>query len=100
MLEAAGLRYGHHVNLEDAGPVLDADTDALLGLATARAWQWAASPLAVGSPPMLLMLHRADGWRAVRAAATVRAQRLLLPESTATSLGLLPGNEVWALPVP
>jgi arginine N-succinyltransferase len=38
VLQDAGLRYGHHVNLEDAGPVLEADTDALPGLASARRW--------------------------------------------------------------
>lgn len=100
VLEAAGLRYGHHVNVEDAGPVLDSDTDAMPGLTAARAWRWATSAHATGSPAMLLMLQHANGWRALRAAASVQGQRLLLTESTAASLGLLQDDEVWALPVP
>jgi arginine N-succinyltransferase len=98
VLEAAGLRYGHHVNLEDAGPVLDADTDALFGLAAARSWHWVAGPPAPGSPTMLLMRHQADGWRALCAAATVQGQHLLASEATAAGLGLAQDDEVWALP--
>jgi arginine N-succinyltransferase len=98
VLEAAGLRYGHHVNVEDAGPVLDADTDALHGLATARAWRWAASPHATGGAPMLLMLQTADGWRALRAGADAQGQRLLVTEDTAARLGLAQDDAVWALP--
>ena len=100
VLEAAGLRYGHHVNLEDGGPVLDADTDALPGLASARAWNWAASPQAAGSPAMLLLLHRADGWRAVRARAAVQGHRLLVTEATVARLDLAHGDAVWALAAP
>lgn len=30
VLEDAGLRYGHHVNLEDGGPILEAEVDDLI----------------------------------------------------------------------
>ncbi len=37
VLEAAGLRYAHHINLEDGGPVLEAEIDQMSQLRSMRA---------------------------------------------------------------
>ena len=50
-LEAAGLRYGHHVNVEDGGPVLEAQVNDLPLCAQARSLELCAedSPMPVAS---------------------------------------------------
>jgi arginine N-succinyltransferase len=49
-LEAAGLRYGHHVNVDDAGPVLEAECDQLPGVVQARVWRLQALDLPAPTP--------------------------------------------------
>ncbi len=102
LLEAAGLRYSHHVNLEDAGPVLEAETDQLAGLAAARAWPLgAASNLDPGQAAMAqawTVASAASPWRAVRARGSVRGAKLWLDAASLALLAARPGDTAWAAP--
>jgi len=98
VLEDAGLRYSHHVNVEDGGPVLEAMLDDLPGVATARRWTLAADAPPPGAPAMLLGTTGAT--RALRGAAQAMPGphgKLRVALATRQRLGgLLPGDTVWA----
>lgn len=94
VLEAAGLRYGHHVNVEDGGPLLEVETDALAAVTTARRWLPApeGSPAPAGrrvAATMVLAEHGA-GWTALRTAAAPAGARLWLAHQPPGTTG------VWA----
>jgi arginine N-succinyltransferase len=94
LLEETGLRYGHHVTVDDGGPVLEADLDALPAVTRSRVW---ATALGDGSgSPHLVMGH---DLRALRAPATAGGARLLLGAATLAALDLAEGDAVWALPL-
>ena len=97
VLEAAGLRYSHHVNLEDAGPVLQADTDQLPGIGSARAWPALPDTPPRAAPPTLLMAGPDGAWRALRGPAQAAGLGLQIGAPAMTALGLAPGDPVWAL---
>ncbi len=104
LLEECGLRYGHHVTVDDGGPVLEADLDALPAVTGSRVWTAAAGTQADGGadgaadagPPHLVM---ADGARALRSPAQPSGATLLLPAQTLAALGVAPGAALWALPL-
>lgn len=96
LFEAAGLRYGHHVRIDDGGPVLEADIDTLPALAGARAWDVAAQRDGnAGSATWLVM---SGSGRALRCAAQPDAGALRLPAAALEALVLQRGDSVWALP--
>jgi arginine N-succinyltransferase len=99
VLEAAGLRYSHHINLEDGGPVMEAATDALAGLAAARCWAIREAAPAAGTPPMLLMAGAPGHWRALRAPAMGVAGELAVSPETMAALGSRNGEPAWAMPL-
>ena len=96
VLEQAGLRYSHHVNVEDAGPVLEAPTDDLATVGRARRWTLAESP-GEGSLACIVMANTADGaWRATRLRAQPRGGTLAVAPDALQVLGVAPGAQVWA----
>jgi len=101
LLEAAGLRYGHHVRVHDGGPVLEADVDVLPGVVRARSWtvapQVGADPhgSAAGAAPWLLL---GPAGVALQCRAVVADHRLHLPAANAGALGVADGGTVWGLP--
>jgi arginine N-succinyltransferase len=111
VLEESGLRYGHHVAVDDAGPVLEAETDALPGVSQARPLrlQRADAPPA-GAMPWLVMMPTAagaddepdqasgDGWRIARHRALLRGGTLLLaPDDEPAEAGAVDpaGGAAW-----
>ncbi len=95
LLEAAGLHYGHHVRIDDGGPVLRADLDALPAVTRARVWRVEAAADASGANSHLVM--NAAGL-ALRAPAAPSGPCLRLAAAACAQLGLAPGDNVWALP--
>lgn len=99
VLEAAGLRYGHHVNVEDGGPILEAETDTLPGVAGAHVLRLQATPTrSAEAAPWLLRLP-GPGLRAVRVRGRATAMALQLPAADLSALALDPGARVWAAPL-
>lgn len=103
VLEAAGLRYGHHVAIDDGGPVLEADMDSLPGVTRSRRWTVAAFPGDAppqGALPCLLLQDRPDGSVAGgRAAAAPEGTRLRVAAAALAGLRLAEGDAVWAVPL-
>jgi len=97
VLEQAGLRYSHHVNVEDAGPVLEAPTDDLAPVGRARRWTLAEAS-DEGSRACLVLAGTADGpWRASRLRGQVQGARLAVAPDALQTLGVAPGTPVWAV---
>jgi arginine N-succinyltransferase len=109
VLEEAGLRYGHHVAVADAGPILEAETDQLPGVAQARRLRLEAAQGALaGAAPWLVMLPAEEAaapaapWRVLRAygaALPAAPGALTLTAPSAQALGALPPQRVWAVPL-
>jgi len=100
LLEHAGLRYGHHVCIDDGGPVLEAETDTVPAVAGSRQWLLAApdEAAAQGTPHWLLAGADGQAARALRAPAVVHADRLVLTPASARLLRLAAGERVRAWP--
>jgi arginine N-succinyltransferase len=99
VLEDAGLRYGHHVNVEDGGPILEAETDTLNGVAGARVLRLQATARrAADATPWLLQLPGAAR-RALRVRGHATALALQLPAAEIAALQLDPGARAWAVPL-
>ena len=97
VLEHAGLRYGHHVNVDDAGPVLEGTTDDLPSLRRARRCTLTTASHD-GSQAFVALATRADGsWRAHRVRAQARGAGLAVAAETMQFLGLAEGAAVWAV---
>ncbi len=100
VLEQAGLRYSHHVNIEDAGPVLEAPTDDLATVRCGRRWQLTpASP--GGGTAFVVLADGPDGaWRAARVRAEVRGlgggASLGIAADDLSTLRVQPHGQVWA----
>jgi arginine N-succinyltransferase len=106
VLEAAGLHYGHHVSIDDGGPVLEADVDSLLAVTTSRVWTLASaargSDVSAGRPYLVLAYGARgtqDGWRAARLLGAEARSQLLLDAEQMATLGLAAGDSAWALPL-
>jgi arginine N-succinyltransferase len=101
VLEEAGLRYGHHVNVEDGGPILEAETDALPGITRAGVWPLQPVDGPTGAlRPWLLRLPDAGLARVLRVPA--RVHQGVLRVSRAVMPALAPADEaprLWAVPV-
>jgi arginine N-succinyltransferase len=112
-LEDAGLRYGHHINVEDGGPVLEAETDTLPGVLRAALWRLEPAAPDAALQPWLLQAQpaaAADGpgpqapvWRvdalAQAGALQLAPAALASMASVAQDTGLAPGLRVWAAPL-
>jgi arginine N-succinyltransferase len=102
VLEEAGLHYGHHVAIDDGGPVLEADVDALPATTTARVWNVAQAASGSGTSaglPWLAMVEQAGQLMAARVLGAAVGNRLLLDKVQMATLDLQPGASVWALPL-
>ena len=109
VLEQAGLRYSHHVNVEDAGPVLEALTDDLFTVRRARCWTLTPAS-EVGGTAFVVLAAGPDGaWRAGRVRAQVQGAGAGTGASAGAGLGLSTddldaleiqaGASVWAAPL-
>ena len=103
VLEEAGLRYSHHVNVEDAGPVLEATTDDLVSVRRARRFTLALAPPA-GEQSFVVLATSADaggesGWRATRVRGQVRGATLELSRDALSLLGAAAGSPAWVAPL-
>jgi arginine N-succinyltransferase len=101
LLEHAGLRYGHHVCIDDGGPVLEAETDTLPIVAASRQWRLAApdETAATGSAHWLLAAAHEQPARATRAPLRLQGDRVVLSPATARLLQLEEGDPVRVWPV-
>jgi arginine N-succinyltransferase len=106
VLEAAGLHYGHHVSIDDGGPVLEADVDTLPAVTTSRVWTLASAAHRSGASagrPYLVLADAArgpqSGWRAARLLGGEASSRLLFDAEQMATLGLAAGDTAWALPL-
>lgn len=96
VLEQAGLRYSHHVNVEDAGPVLEAPTDDLASVGRARRWTLADAP-DEGSLACLVLAGTPDGsWRAARLRVQAQGATLGVTAEALQTLAVAAGALVWA----
>lgn len=97
VLEQAGLRYSHHVNVEDAGPLLEAPTDDLPSVRRARQWTLAESTQE-GGAACLVLAGTADGaWRASRMHVRAQGATLAASAQALQGLGVVAGSSVWAI---
>jgi arginine N-succinyltransferase len=96
VLEQAGLRYSHHVNVEDAGPVLEAPTDDLATVSRARQWTLAESAQEGGAACLVLAGMPEGSWRAARLRAQAQGRALALTAEALQTLGVAAGALVWA----
>jgi arginine N-succinyltransferase len=96
VLEQAGLHYSHHVNVEDAGPVLEASTDDLATVRRARRWTLAESAQEGGAACLVLAGAPDGAWRAGRVRAQVQGARLAASVEALQGLGAVAGTSVWA----
>ena len=105
VLEQAGLRYSHHVNVEDAGPVLEATTDDLATVRRARRFM-----LALALAPQekdqacVVLATSADagadgGWRAKRVRGQVQSASLAISGEALALLGTAAGSRAWVTPL-
>ena len=105
VLEQAGLRYSHHVNVEDAGPVLEATTDELVTLCRARGCTLAlALTPRQGGQACVVLATSADagvegGWRATRVLGQMLGTNLAVSGETLTRLGAEAGSRAWIAPL-
>ena len=103
VLEQAGLRYSHHVNVEDAGPVLEATPDDLATLRRARRCTLALTPRQ-GGQACVVLATSADagvegGWRATRVLGQVLGPNLAVSGEALTRLGAAAGSRAWIAPL-
>jgi arginine N-succinyltransferase len=96
LLEEAGLHYGHHVTVDDAGPVLEADLDMLPAVTQARVWSAAAATDEASGTTHLV---QSEGLRTVRCQAQSQGPQLQLPAAAMQALAVAPGAPVWARPL-
>jgi len=104
VLEQAGLRYGHHVNIEDAGPVLEASTDDLPTVRRSRRWQLTHSlqqapqdaPKAGATAYVALVDGPEGSWQAARVRGHVQGSALALSAEDLNALGVEAGAVAWA----
>lgn len=97
-LEEAGLRYGHHVTIDEAGPVLEAETDGLPAVAASRATTVADAPAPCGSAPHWVLTGEPGAARVARVPVHTHDGRVGLPEAAQRLLGISPGQPVRVLP--
>ncbi|MBL8307092.1 MAG: arginine N-succinyltransferase [Rubrivivax sp.] len=97
-LEEAGLRYGHHVTIDEAGPVLEAETDGLPAVATSRATSVADTPAAPGATPHWVLAGEPAQARVARVPLSLQDGLAALPEAAQRLLGTGPGQPVRVLP--
>nr|WP_242533244.1 arginine N-succinyltransferase [Niveibacterium umoris] len=99
VLEAAGMRYSHHISIDDGGPVLEADVDTLGTVTAGRLWSLVQRDAAGPGVPMLVAHGDAGNWHAVMAQATLHGGRLALLPDDLARLGAHSGEQVWAAPL-
>jgi len=99
VLEAAGMRYSHHISIDDGGPVLEADVDTLGTVTAGRLWSLVQRDAAGPGVPMLVVHGDAGNWHAVMAQAALHGGRLALLPDDFDRLGAHAGEQVWAAPL-
>lgn len=97
VLEHEGLRYGHHIDIADGGPILEAAVDDLQSVWGSRRWQVAAQP-AGGGLRSHVVLNPAT-LQAARLRVGIQGDRLLFAPADAQALGLAVGQWVRAVPL-
>lgn len=90
VLAQEGLRYGHHIDIVDGGPILEAAVDDLRTANASRRWQVAIQSLASGGTSQLVF--NPEGSFAARVRAGIEAERLLLAPEDAQVLGVTAGQ--------
>lgn len=99
VLEAAGLRYSHHISIDDGGPVLEADLDTLAAVTGSRVWTLGPRNAGGATLPMLVLVDGERGPHAVQVFATPQGSRLGVDAEELSRVGALAGSQVWALPL-
>jgi arginine N-succinyltransferase len=97
VLEHEGLRYGHHIDIADGGPILEAAVDDLRSVSASRRWQVAAQP-ASGALRSHVVLNPST-LQAARVRVAMQGERLLFTPADAQALGLAVGQWVRAVPL-
>ena len=98
LLEQEGFRYRDYVDIFDAGPVLEADTDKVRSVARTRFVSVAAEPLTVPAATALVATPGLDAFRAIQAPARLVDDGLALRSQDSELLGVSAGDPVCWLP--
>jgi arginine N-succinyltransferase len=96
VLEHEGLRYGHHVDIHDGGPILEARPDDLRTIAGSRIWPVTVADDLGHVQQVHLLMTTGLPLRAARVRASVSAGRLCITADDARLLGLNEGDTVRA----
>jgi arginine N-succinyltransferase len=97
VLEHEGLRYGHHVDIADGGPILEAAIDDLRSVSASRRWQVAAQPASAGLRSHVVLNPATQ--QAARLRVGMQGDRLLFAPEDAQTLGVSAGQWVRAVPL-
>lgn len=99
----AGLRYGRHVTLDDAGPVFEAPVDTLAGVVQVRRWplELARQALDPGAAGVAWWVLRTDGAAGADALFVARGElrgtTLVLDPAAAALWASAPPPSVWGI---
>jgi arginine N-succinyltransferase len=97
MLEAEGLRYENHVDIFDAGPVLECHVSDLRTVRASRMLRVGAVDETVAELRCLVSNLALDGFRVIAVSARTDGASIALSDAEATALGVGPGAEVRVL---
>lgn len=101
LLQEEGFRYEGHVDIFDAGPTFECETDTIGAVAASRVSSAVVAGRAAETadrPTLLLANTRFGDFRVVAAQAAQRDDAIVLDEPTAIALGVRAGDAVrWVL---
>ena len=98
-LSMEGLRYGHHVTIDEAGPVFEARIDNLQAVLGAHRRIVAFDADAMPTTAANWLIAMGDMPRVVVARAHALGRTLHLAPAVRDSLGLADGDAVWTVPM-
>ena len=96
VLTQAGLRYGHHIVIDDAGPVFEARVDTLPGVLAAQRRVLALERPDHPAPTQVWRVLIDGETRTAPVRADADRQTLRVARNDLDALGLRPGASVWA----
>jgi arginine N-succinyltransferase len=92
VLTHEGFRYGHHIDIVDGGPIVEAAVDDLRSVNTSRRWQVAVQAFDGGGRSHVVL--NAQTRQVARVRASPQGAQLLIAPEDADALGL--GADAWA----
>lgn len=98
VLEHEGLRYSHHIDIYDGGPILEARPDDLHSVAASRVWPVRVVDVLAADARSHAVMTLAEPLRAARLRCAHDATHLLVARDDAHALGLHDDSRVRAVP--